>query len=355
MTNAKEATIVDGVLKEVGDRLFYDPVRPIKSKFNVKDQFNPEKPKPVSILRTQPKPLRTRTVLSKTLRKVPEVMVKVSGGGKSLMQIKAHLDYISRNGEVPIENENGDLITGKEAVRDLRDEWQYGRMGMTQESNIKQSFNIVLSMPPGTDRKGVTDAARDFAKAEFGDNYSYVFATHDDEKHPHVHLCVKALGKDGVRLHPRKPDLQRWREIFADKLKDHGIEANATKRQVRGVPFKRKKQTVLHIENRENTSYNKAGQQKDAVAMVKNNEARPNPYGDKINRSRQLVNERFNGVSDVLSRSSSSEDREMAAAIQKHVKSMKPAKSVRDVIVDEMKTQIEVAQQKSKTKDKDKK
>ena len=46
-------------------------------------------------------------------------MVKVSGGGKGMRSIKAHMDYISRNGDVVLENENGELIDGKEAVQFL--------------------------------------------------------------------------------------------------------------------------------------------------------------------------------------------------------------------------------------------
>jgi hypothetical protein len=48
--------------------------------------------------------------------------------------------------------------------------------------------------------------------------------------HPHVHLTVKATGFDGMRLNPRKPDLQRWREGFAEALRQHGIEATTTSR-----------------------------------------------------------------------------------------------------------------------------
>jgi hypothetical protein len=48
--------------------------------------------------------------------------------------------------------------------------------------------------------------------------------------HPHVHLTVKAAGLDGIRLNLRKPDLQRWREGFAEALREHGIEATTTSR-----------------------------------------------------------------------------------------------------------------------------
>jgi hypothetical protein len=39
-----------------------------------------------------------------------------------------------------------------------------------------------------------------------------------------------STGLDGIRLNPRKPDLQRWREGFAEALREHGIEATTTSR-----------------------------------------------------------------------------------------------------------------------------
>lgn len=99
------------------------------------------------------------------------------------------------------------------------------------------------SMPPGTDRAAVTDAGRAFAREEFGDQRDYVFAAHDDEAHPHVHIVVLARGYDGRRLNPRKADLQRWRERFARELRDRGVEANATPRRTRGVT----QQYELHL------------------------------------------------------------------------------------------------------------
>ncbi|WP_262488487.1 relaxase/mobilization nuclease domain-containing protein [Iodobacter fluviatilis] len=65
--------------------------------------------------------------------------------------------------------------------------------------------------------------------------HQYVFVRHDDEKHPHVHIAVKAVSdRTGERLNPRKADLQRWRETFAEKLNERGIDANATPTWARG-------------------------------------------------------------------------------------------------------------------------
>jgi len=63
-------------------------------------------------------------------RAAPEVMVKISGGGKKMGQIKAHLDYISRNGEVELEDENGAILRGVDDVREIRDAWAKGKIGI---------------------------------------------------------------------------------------------------------------------------------------------------------------------------------------------------------------------------------
>jgi hypothetical protein len=54
-------------------------------------------------------------------------------------------------------------------------------------------------------------------------------ALHDHQANPHVHLSVRAESKHGKRLNPRKADLHRWRETFAEKLRGWGIDAEATR------------------------------------------------------------------------------------------------------------------------------
>jgi hypothetical protein len=50
-----------------------------------------------------------------------------------------------------------------------------------------------------------------------------------------VHIDVRAEGRDGKRLNPRKEDLHRWRVIFAERLRDWGIEAEASSQAASGV------------------------------------------------------------------------------------------------------------------------
>jgi len=57
---------------------------------------------------------------------------------------------------------------------------------------------------------------------------------HDHQANPHVHLSVRAESMHGKRLNPRKADLHRWRETFAERLREWGIDAEATRQATRG-------------------------------------------------------------------------------------------------------------------------
>jgi hypothetical protein len=56
---------------------------------------------------------------------------------------------------------------------------------------------------------------------------------HDHQANPHVHISVRAESKHGKRLNPRKADLHRWRETFAERLRGQGVEAEATRGRIR--------------------------------------------------------------------------------------------------------------------------
>ncbi len=58
---------------------------------------------------------------------------------------------------------------------------------------------------------------------------------HDHQANPHAHISVvRAESKRGKRLNPRKTDLHRWRETFAEMLRERGVEAEATRQATRG-------------------------------------------------------------------------------------------------------------------------
>ena len=197
-----------------------------------------------------------RSKLGAIAKRTPEVMVKITPGApKGMRQIKRQLDYISRKGEIPLEDQEGNVIVGKPALEQLRDDWQHGGAYIADEpGRFREAFHIVFSMPEGTDEIAVQRAVRDFAAREF-EGHQYVMAMHtfdtdpdpEPSKHPHVHLAVKARGDDLTRLSPRKADLQRWREGFAGALREHGVEAAATNRLQRLKRERSEKQAVRQI------------------------------------------------------------------------------------------------------------
>lgn len=218
---------IDGILITWGDRLFYPGNRVVKVK--------PQPKMGGDAVRTRAAAIRKR-IEATAVRRAPQVMVKVTGGGRGMKAIAAHFRYIGKNGRLEIEDQRGETMRGKDTLSELADEWRFGGSLIPDDAepgHRREAFNIMLSMPRGTDPLSVQRAAREFAQAELGD-HKYVMVLHDHQANPHVHISVRAESKYGKRLNPRKADLHRWRETFAEKLRGHGIEAEATRQATRG-------------------------------------------------------------------------------------------------------------------------
>jgi len=193
--------------------------------------------------------------LRRTLNRVPEVMVKVTGGGRDSGTAEAHIDYIDRHGELDVLTDDGDALKGKDVSSVLVKDWKLDTVinqrhrdapaSGEKDKRAKLVHNIVLSMPHGAPPQKVLDAAQFFARENFAFSHRYAMVLHDpatDPKHektesgknPHVHLVVKAVSETGERLYIRKNTLQDWREQFAQALRDRGVVANATPAAIRG-------------------------------------------------------------------------------------------------------------------------
>lgn len=236
--------------------------------------------------------------------KAPEVMVKISGNSKDTSRVKSHISYIARNGNVELEDQDGNKIKGSEELKNLKAQWD--SVGIPSENGkYREAFHIVLSMPPNTDPVGMLKAARNFASEEFTD-HKYAMAQHLDEKHPHVHLVVMARDINGKRLNPRKNDLQSWREQFAHKLREQGISANATKR-IQRLRYKKPENTVLRNMRNEAQGNFKNGRNirdrdmpnvyKEKIRNIANLKEMPeNKYEDQLKKTYQNIVEQLKSV-----------------------------------------------------------
>jgi hypothetical protein len=187
--------------------------------------------------------------VTRTVRRVPEVMVKVSGGGTSPNGVMAHFKYLNRRKEFEIETDEGKHLQGRDSIKNLVDDWDLKLDAAANNSSYsgrpgrkptKLVHNIVLSMPAGTSPTKLLAASQAFAREKFALQHRYAMVLHTDQPHPHVHLVVNAMSEEGVRLNIRKATLREWRREFARHLREYGIEANATERAIRGVMYPRK-------------------------------------------------------------------------------------------------------------------
>lgn len=267
--------------------------------------------------------------LARVVQKAPEVMVKITGRTKDGEHLAAHLEYISRKGELDLEQSDGALIHGREAVRELADDWsEVGEGDSRRRANSNMSVSVVLSMPIGTDPDRLKDAVRAFARAEFGDTFPYVFAFHQDAKgeQPHVHLSVRALGVNGERLNPRKADLAEWRERFALELRGRGIQAEATPRRSRGITQKAERTSVRKARERfERTGQNEPRvlreARREAEALTRGG-AKPQPWDQRMRQRQQEVRATYQAAARVLAASGDPQDKALARDVQAFVKAM---------------------------------
>lgn len=197
--------------------------------------------------------------IARTVRRTPEVIVKVTGGGSNVRAVAAHLAYIGRKGALEIETDDGQRVTGRAEQKAILDDWhlelsagQYRRPGTGQVTAraTKLVYNVVLSMPSPVSPEKVLAAARTFSREKFGAQHRYAMVLHTDQAHPHVHVVVKAENEQGRRLHIDKSMLRQWREDFAQAMREQGVAANATPRTVRGRSPRKIKDSVYRARNR---------------------------------------------------------------------------------------------------------
>jgi hypothetical protein len=304
---------IDGILVEWGERLFYPSNRIVASReARLRSGVGP-----------RAAAIRDR-IQATVVRRAPQVMVKVTGGGRGMAAIAAHFRYIAKAGRLPFEDDRGVVSEGKEALRDLVWQWQYGGSYIGETSHRREAFNIMLSMPNGVDALTVQRAAREFALAELGDHF-WVMVLHGHQANPHVHLSVRAEGRRGQRLNPRKADLQRWRETFAEKLRGWGIEAEASRQAARG-----------QIRNYEPLWRIKAAEAGRSTSAREHSKSSPGSQ-----RSRDEAVEAWTNIARGLAASDDPADRALAQGVEHYVRSM-PFVRTRDLMHDKAQANPEI-------------
>lgn len=220
-------------------------------------------------------------------------MIKIpkrTGNSSGMKGVKGHLEYISRNGSLELENQDGHKITATKEIKETLRDWC--KFGIPEYSSKREALNLVLSMPPGTDTQAVKDAAREFAKDQFK-GHQYVFVLHTDEQHPHVHLAVSMRDELGKRMNPRKNDLFHWRVMFAEKMREQGVDCAATKRQHRGITQKGESAIVRNMQKRGGISEIQKSQIQKLTMAIKENKRPLHPFLKEHLETKRMIGEEY--------------------------------------------------------------
>ncbi|MBK7522564.1 MAG: hypothetical protein IPI75_21045 [Gammaproteobacteria bacterium] len=140
---------------------------------------------------------------------------------------------------------------------------------------------------------------RNLAREEFHGQHRYAMVLHTDEPHPHVHLVLKALSEQGVRLNIKKATLRHWRSQFASHLRGLGVAANATERAVRGESRSARKDGIYRASLRGESNFIRA--QAEAAALELANGAPSSEPGKRTQlQTRAAIQQGWQAVAHAL-------------------------------------------------------
>jgi len=274
-------------------------------------------------------------------------MVKVlSRGGQDLKAVRRHLDYLRDRdeGELAIETDDGERLTGRGAANDLLEDWNLDLQEHRHRWDLdgrghrstKVVHKLIFSMPAGTPLQKVLEAVKNFAREEFALKHRYAMVMHTDEPHPHVHMVVRAVSEEGERLHIRKATLRGWRREFARHLRALGVPANATERAVRGQNRSPELDGIYRAGQR-GECWRARMRTEEVGRELLDGRLRAEPGKEVLVRTRNEVERGWSQVSEILTAQG---QRELAGQVVGFVDGMPRPRSDREMIAEELRKHV---------------
>lgn len=188
---------------------------------------------------------RRRAAIGGALSPNPQALVKLigSGGTATSRGLRAQMDYLSRQGDVPLVSSESTFGT-ELAVGDAAEIAAAWGLPDTDRGGADRTSHFVVSFPQGTDPDAAERAGRAWAAALFdsgtyGDRWDYYTAFHQDTAYPHIHVVVGRRGLDEgrwLRVSSRSAiTFDRLREVQVEVAAREGIALTGTTRLSRGV------------------------------------------------------------------------------------------------------------------------
>ncbi|WP_282677428.1 MobP1 family relaxase [Serratia marcescens] len=160
-----------------------------------------------------------------------EVMLKITGNAKTAKGIKNSINYISRDADLKLRDDEGREYEGG---KDMSDAYDYmispeDRLRIDDDKNPNISHNMMFNTNAvvGVSQEDMLDSVQSVIKEKYPDN-RFIMAYHKDTDNPHVHVVLRIPDNSGVRINIRKADLRDLRSGFAHKLQEKGYNVKAT-------------------------------------------------------------------------------------------------------------------------------
>jgi hypothetical protein len=152
-------------------------------------------------------------------------------------------DLVERFGG-EVRDETGRLISTPGDAGDLvQKDWRH----QMHSRKGRDVMHLIVSARAGTDLAAFQDAVRDFLGEQFA-GHRYVFAVHDPSDDPkemaeggkrphiHAHAIVTMRSETGERVVTSPQVFREWRELMAEKAREHGIDMELTDRREQASP-----------------------------------------------------------------------------------------------------------------------
>ncbi|TWA12529.1 hypothetical protein FB005_1487 [Sinorhizobium medicae] len=107
----------------------------------------------------------------------PAVVKMASYGGGA--RVGAMLNYVSRGGELKVENESGRILEGREELARIRGDWDHLFQNRAESRDIG-SFSVEIAAPDFASEEALHEQVRSILTSGFGDRrYAYAIAKND--------------------------------------------------------------------------------------------------------------------------------------------------------------------------------
>ncbi|MDH0369667.1 LPD7 domain-containing protein [Brucella anthropi] len=164
---------------------------------------------------------------------------RFTGYGNGVEYGAAKLRNLVEDYKGDVRDDKGRVVSDARSAGDLvQKQWRrelHSRKG-------RDVMHVIMSAKAGTNVQAFEGAVRDFLAAQF-EGHRYIFAMHDPfsdpkemgqgGKRPHIHAhAIIAMRSDaGDRVETSPQVFRQWRELMAEKAREHGIAMEMTDRR----------------------------------------------------------------------------------------------------------------------------